>query len=170
MRGENRNHRPNAAHLLVFGLAALMVAFVFAWVTWLGPVGVKTAFIKATATSHWSKYQRLTKLLCLGMSPLEVQKILGTPDQKLTLTNGECWAYSETGPTAGGNYVVEFKREGRSSTEADGLRLCYIQNVEHVLFADSKRIQKGEPLHLPEPDASLVIGIKEWTNRYINGQ
>lgn len=152
----------------IFGACAIVIVLAVVWVTAVGSVGVRKRFIKATATSFWSEHQRLTKLLSLGMSPAEVQNILGEPDRKLTLNNGECWAYSETGPTAGGNYVVEFKRESGSLGGVGALRLCYIQNVEHRFLPDSKRFQMGEKLYVPEPDASLVVGLREWPNRDTN--
>ena len=168
MRGEEKASSKPAGALALFAVTAFVIVLAFVWVIELAPMGVRRGFIKATSTSFWSEHQRLTKLLWLGMSPAEVQNILGEPDRTLTLTNGECWVYSETGPTAGGNCVVEFKRESGSLAGVGALRLCYIQNIEHVGFSNSKRFQAGEKLYVPEPDASLVIGLKEWPNRDTN--
>ena len=164
VRGEEETSSSWLRASRIFSASAFVIVIAVVWVTALAPVGIRKRFIKATATSFWSEHQRLTKLLALGMSPAEVQNILGEADQRLTLTNGECWAYSETGPTAGGNYVVEFRREGGSSGSAGALRLCYIQNVEHRFLPNSEQFQMGEKLYVPKPDASLVIGLKEWPN------
>jgi hypothetical protein len=137
-------------------LLVLLVAVAVLVLAWpLYPISAKRKVIAATSTTKWTEYQRLTKLLSLGMEPTEVERILGQPDRVIPVTNGQCTVYLDSGPTAGWTYVAEFEREG--STQS--LKLCYVVNIQHVAFPDSPRFEMGKKLNLNEPDTISVFGL-----------
>jgi outer membrane protein assembly factor BamE (lipoprotein component of BamABCDE complex) len=148
--------------LTVLGIVAVAVAaLVLMWP--LYPVAVKTKIIAATSATKWSEYQRLTKMLSLGMEPAEVQRILGAPTIADTLSIGQRWIYFEDESTAGWTCAVEFKREEEGTTGA--LKLCYVVNIEHVVFPDSERFEMGEKLNLKEPEGTIIFGLSNRPKR-----
>ena len=146
--------------LILLALAAVMVgALIAVWS--LYPVPVKRGIIVATSTTKWAEYERLTKLLSLGMEPAQVERILGKPSLAETLSVGQRWAYMEDGPTAGWTCVVEFKRE----EPAQLLKLCYVLNIQHVVFRDSPRSEIGQKLNLKEPEGTIMLGLSNRSSK-----
>ena len=92
----------------------------------------------------FDRYTRLTKYLRIGMSPSQVQAVLGPPESIQTFTNGVRWLYNEVGATSGWEYVAEFQNS-KGSPE-----LTYLRNVEHVVFPSSRRLEVGTRLNAPQ--------------------
>lgn len=90
----------------------------------LYPIALKKFVIATTSATRWSEYQRLTKLLSIGMPPTEVEQVLGSPKDRDKFSVGERWFYGEDESTVSWTYVAEFERaEGAES----GLKLCYVK-------------------------------------------
>jgi outer membrane protein assembly factor BamE (lipoprotein component of BamABCDE complex) len=106
---------------------------------------VRIAIYRVPLGGNFDKYTRLSKLLTLGMSPIQVKAVLGAPDSVETFTNGIRWLYVEEGSTTGCEYTAEF--QGRDDAS---LRLVYERNVEHVLFPTSRRWERGQRLEAPQ--------------------
>jgi len=142
----------------VLGIASVAVVAVVLTLMWpLYPLAVKKTVIAATSATKWAEFKRLTKMLSLGMEPAEVQRILGAPTIADTVSVGERWIYLEDESTAGWTCAVEFKREEAKTNGA--LRLCYVVNIEHVIFPDSERFEMGEKLNLKEPEGTIIFGL-----------
>lgn len=120
----------------------------------LYPINLKKKIIAATSTTKWSEYQKLTKMLSIGMDSAEVERILGHPNVPVvTQSNVQCWIYDETGPTAGWTYVAEFKREESGA----GFKLCYVANTADVLFPNLRRFEMGQRIPLNEPQETFIF-------------
>lgn len=104
------------------------------------PLSVKKAVITATSSSQWARYQKLTRMLALGMEQDEVRKILGSPSQVEDIPSGERWRYWESESTTGWAYIAEFASNATDSIP----RLTYVENVEHTLFPDARRSVLGQ--------------------------
>lgn len=155
---------PLKKKLVVLGIAGVVVVAVVLTLMWpLCPLALKKTIITATSATKWSEYQRLTKMLSLGMEPAEVQRILGAPTIADTLSVGQRWIYFEDESTAGWTCAVEFKQEGEGTNGT--LRLCYVVNIKHVVFPDAKRFEMGKKLDLKEPEGTVIFGLSNRPGR-----
>lgn len=122
-------------------------------------VPARKIIISATSATRWSEYQRLTKMLFLGMEDSKVEYILGKPDQVDEYSVGQRWFYFEDDSTTGWTYIVDFKKDNSVA-----LKLCYVANIEHRMFPSSKRSEIGQPLKFNEPERTILFGIPNTTS------
>jgi hypothetical protein len=92
--------------------------------------------------SPYTTFNRLSDLLKVGMSPEEVRRILGAPEDQREMPGGRRWVYVEDGSeaTSGWLCVADFE------TGAGNEKLRYFCNIEHVVFPSSGVRQFGVPL------------------------
>ena len=102
----------------------------------------------------YATYERLANFLKPGMTIEEVRGILGKPNRRQTLNDGERWTFADDGPTAGWICIVDFSAKNRRR------QLCYFFNVEHVAFANSLHHQFGNPLDSGKFDGDLMLKLR----------
>lgn len=126
------------------------------------PMALKRFLISATTTSHFEAFEKLTRLLSIGMPEERAKEVLGSPQKVETLSHGDRWLYMDDGPTAGWILVVEFERHESEST------LCYWLNIQHTAFPNSPRSEMGKRLATEPGEGSLILGftsVPAHTNR-----
>jgi len=146
--------------LVCLGLI-IILTIIFAWPFY--PVSIKRKIVSATSATKWAEYNRLTRLVALGMEAREVSQILGRPESVDHLSIGERWIYYEDGPTAVWTYIAEFKKEPKSSS----LHLCYLVNMKNRVFPEGQIVEIGERLKTAEHEGTILFGYPPHSN---NGQ
>jgi hypothetical protein len=109
--------------------------------------------IGVISSTKWSEYERLMKLISLGMTTSEVEQILGKPNHLDSLSIGQRWIYGEDDSTAGWTCVAEFARN-----QSGQFTLCYIVNIQHRAFRDSPWSELGKRLDLEKPEGTILLG------------
>ena len=94
---------------LLIGIGAVaVVALAFSAGAVIQPQWVSRLWIHLTSRSQWARQNRLGALVKLGMSPDEVEAILGRPMSQKDLAGGFRWRYWDRKLCAGSSLIVEF--------------------------------------------------------------
>jgi hypothetical protein len=139
--------------IVVFVLFAMAISLIICFA--VDSQRLKIDFIKLTSSRKWSEFQRLTRLLHVGMPEHDAEEILGKPNfPTVTESNIQVWVYVDTGPTATWSYVAEFSRAGSNRD----FELCYIANIENPEFPEAGWYEMGKRIPLAEPEETFTFG------------
>ena len=103
--------------LLLIATVAVSNAMFFAAGAIVQPVWVQKAWICLMAPTRWDKLNSLGRLVEPGMTPAEVQAILGRPSREDESARTVTWMYREEGRGAGDELYVRFEISGTAGHE-----------------------------------------------------